>query len=218
MAFDYDETNPTDDYLIPSYPANERSHRVAVKSSVGVEHDTDTGRHKIGVGDDTARDAITNWVVGSLWLNDTSGNAYLERVTSIGPVVWQTVDARPGICHYDEINNFTFAQYATHALATVSGGNLPISMVASPAKYASIPASTAVTIQNPSTPVPGASTTVTLELTNAGTGSSLIWDTLYVFPNGNIPPFDTSSGAINFYSMTRLSLGSWLVTSAPGVA
>lgn len=39
------------------------------------------------------RNAITDWVVGSLWFNTTTTPAVLQRVVSIGPVVWENIRA-----------------------------------------------------------------------------------------------------------------------------
>ena len=46
MAFGFDETNPVSSSYIADFPANERAHRLAVLSSVSVDHDAeDTGEH-----------------------------------------------------------------------------------------------------------------------------------------------------------------------------
>lgn len=218
MPYDFDETNPTDDYLIPSYPANERSHRDAVYSSLEEEHDTATGHHKIGIGDDTARNAITDWVVGSLWLNNSLGAVYWQRVVSVGPVVWQDVDARPGVAHFDENTNYTASQWSTPVSIAPAAGAISIISTLGPDRYATVPASAVLTISNPSGALFGAVTTICLELTNAGTGSSLAWGTSYVFPNGIEPPFDAASGAVNVYYLKRLQSGNWLVTGLSGIA
>lgn len=91
MAFDWDESSPGDNDFVNQFPANERSFRTDAKGAFNVEHDPTEGRHKIGVGNDATRDAITTWVVGSLWLNTSSSPATLQRVVSIGPVVWEKI-------------------------------------------------------------------------------------------------------------------------------
>lgn len=91
MAFDWDESSPGDNDFVNQFPANERGFRTDAKGAFNVEHDPTEGRHKIGVGNDATRDAITTWVVGSLWLNTSSSPATLQRVVSIGPVVWEKI-------------------------------------------------------------------------------------------------------------------------------
>jgi hypothetical protein len=47
MAFEYDETNPTDGSYIADFPENERLHRTAVLNSLLVDHDVENdGHHK----------------------------------------------------------------------------------------------------------------------------------------------------------------------------
>lgn len=80
------------------FPADERSNRDVIESALNREHDMaspGSGRHKFGVGNATARDAITDWVVGSVWLLNSSSPATLQRVVSVGPVVWESVTQSP---------------------------------------------------------------------------------------------------------------------------
>lgn len=68
----------------------------AAKNTVGAEHDLGAGtnlggRHKFGTGSTAARDAITNWVVGSIWLNTDTTPAKIQRVSALGPVTFQDV-------------------------------------------------------------------------------------------------------------------------------
>lgn len=81
MAFDLDTSNPTNSYDVASYPANERAHRTAVSGLVGVEHSATEGRHKFGMGNSTARDAISTWVAGSIWFNTGTSPAKLQLYT-----------------------------------------------------------------------------------------------------------------------------------------
>lgn len=92
MPFDYGETSPGDNDFVNQHPADERATRSAVKNAIDVEHDQAEGVHKFGVGNDAARDLITTWVVGSFWLNTSTTPATLQRVVSIGPVVWEDVN------------------------------------------------------------------------------------------------------------------------------
>lgn len=82
-----------------AYPAAEDAFRDSIASALGREHDVLVGgssfgaHHKFGTGTTAARDAITDWVVGSIWFNTDFNPAVLQRVNSIGPVVWISVGA-----------------------------------------------------------------------------------------------------------------------------
>lgn len=91
MPFDIDVTTPGDSSLIAAFPANERTHRTTLENMWNTEHDEGSARHKFGIGTTTQRDAITDWVVGALWINTTLGGV-IQYVSSIGPVVWSTAD------------------------------------------------------------------------------------------------------------------------------
>lgn len=87
---DLDETNPLDNALISTYPANERAHRAADGTILVSEHSKTTGRHKFGIGSVAARDAIGDWENGSLWLNtDATPDTLQIRVAA----AWQDVAA-----------------------------------------------------------------------------------------------------------------------------
>ena len=92
---DIDNTNPLDNAIVSQFPANERASRTATENIIDTEHSgaggTASGRHKFGVGNDAARDAITDWEVGSIWFNTSSSPALLQRVVSTGPVVWENI-------------------------------------------------------------------------------------------------------------------------------
>ena len=93
--FNIDETKPADSDAVSAFPAVERTFRDTVEDSLAVEHDYNSAgssaRHKFGVGNNAARDAITNWVVGSIWFNTSTTPATLQRVVSVGPVVWENI-------------------------------------------------------------------------------------------------------------------------------
>lgn len=91
--FNIDQTKPADTDAVSAFPANERTNRDIIESMFAVEHDVASGQHKIGVGSTATRNAITTWVVGSLWFNTSAVPAVLQRVVSIGPVVWEDVSA-----------------------------------------------------------------------------------------------------------------------------
>ena len=65
---DIDPTNPTDSSIVSQFPANERLSRAAIETNFYLEHLTDVGRHTFGIGNDAARDAITNLGIVSVWV------------------------------------------------------------------------------------------------------------------------------------------------------
>ena len=67
--FLFDEANPLNTALVSTYPSNERTFRDNVNSWTDFEHGSESGRHKIPTGNDAARDAITDWETGSLWIS-----------------------------------------------------------------------------------------------------------------------------------------------------
>ena len=100
MSYTLNTAAPLDTDLKSVYPALERTFRAALANGLSVEHDivgastAFTGHHKFGVGSTTTRDTTTDWVVGSLWFNNTPSPPVLELCTSVGPVVW--TDITPG--------------------------------------------------------------------------------------------------------------------------
>ena len=223
MPFDFDTSNPIDTYLIPSYPGNERAFRTAVAASVDIEHDHTTGRHAFGIGADAARDAITDWGVGSLWINTGESPAYLQRVVSIGPVVWENVDSRAAsVAHLDEQNDYQKTQWSTFAEVTPGAGSpqtLALDLTLGSYKYATIVADTR--IQLPTGSVASAGTTIQLEIIQDGTGG---WTVDFVAPGGSAdfvsaggldPVIATVANGRTMLWITRQQDGDWLVSSSP---
>ncbi len=83
--FDIDDTVPADTDVVSTFPAVERTFRDIVEDWINTEHDP-SGHHAIPNHTTVARDAITDWVVGSL-VYDTTLNELLVA-TSIDPDVW----------------------------------------------------------------------------------------------------------------------------------
>lgn len=97
--FIINEASPANTDPVANYPADERANRAVIEDALAVEHDLktagSTAHHKFGRGTTAARDATTDWVVGSVWINtDTSPSAW-QAVKSVGPVVWETLTAQP---------------------------------------------------------------------------------------------------------------------------
>ena len=95
--FDILEAKPALTDIVSQHPADERAYRDMVESMLALEHDmgnasaTKAGRHKFGVGSTATRDAITTWVVGSVWFNTITSPATMQRVVSVSPVVWEDI-------------------------------------------------------------------------------------------------------------------------------
>ena len=79
--FAHDELAPLNTALVSTYPANERTFRDNMNSWADFEHGANSGRHKIPTGNDTARDAITDWEKGSLWMSSQASPTVLEMNT-----------------------------------------------------------------------------------------------------------------------------------------
>ena len=89
---DIDPTNPLDNSIVSQFPANERASRTALETVIYSEHLDDVGRHTFGIGNDAARDAITDWGVGSIWMNTSRTPVIIQRTISIDPDVWENVE------------------------------------------------------------------------------------------------------------------------------
>ena len=222
MPFDFDTGNPIDTFLIPSYPNNERDFRVDVKAMLEIEHDTAEGRHKFGVGNDAARDAITTWVVGSLWFNTGESPAYIQRVVSVGPVVWENVDARAGIPHLAEQSDFTVTQFASYETITPGAGSpdtCAIDLLTSPYKRVTLVGNTI--ISNPTNVLGGTGkgATIALDIIQDGSGPWVVtWGDQYLAAGGakpNAPEVISSTSLV--YIRKLHGTTSFVVTTVPDV-
>lgn len=81
--FIIDETSPSDADIVSQFPADERNNRDVIESYLNVEHDPNSGHHKLPVVSQATRDGISDWVVGSSLYNTTA--AEFEVVTATGP-------------------------------------------------------------------------------------------------------------------------------------
>ena len=79
--FLFDEAAPLNSALVSTYPANERTMRDNINSWTDFEHGSESGRHKIPTGNDAARDAITDWEKGSLWMSSQLSPTVLQMNT-----------------------------------------------------------------------------------------------------------------------------------------
>lgn len=108
MAIGWDEGNPTDNSIVSQFPGNERAQRSVQASAWAIEHDDVEGRHSFIVGNTAARDAITTWTTGAIFINTSAGtgNTVIQTVVSVTASV-------PG---WDETGRFTSADDAKLAL------------------------------------------------------------------------------------------------------
>ncbi len=100
MAIGWDEGNPTDNSIVSQFPSNERDQRAVQASAWALEHDDNEGRHSFGVGNTAARDAITSWTTGAIWINTSAG---------LGGVIMQGVVSVTASPSWQETSRFTSA-------------------------------------------------------------------------------------------------------------
>jgi hypothetical protein len=93
----WDQTKPAGTDAIALGDDQIRQFKLDIRERVDVEHDfpgaSGNLRHKFPYVTTAARDAITDWVVGSICFNTNlfAGFVTLQIVTAVGPVVWTTV-------------------------------------------------------------------------------------------------------------------------------
>lgn len=193
MPFSFDITNPTDDFLVPSYPANERNHRAAVSGMLAIEHDNAEGRHSFAVGTTAARDAITTWVDGSIYGNESIRSGYIVLQIRDGGA-WVNIDISPvdggsaaTLPRLDGASKFTSAQWALWEVMTITPGTpdsvTPV-LADSPHKY--FTAVNDTQIENPTVPsgLGGYSTIFFIDLAMDGTGGyDITWGSQYRAPS-----------------------------------
>lgn len=91
--FDFTEAKPADSDIVSQHPNDERDMRDNIDSWTDFEHGSASGRHKIPKGTVAARDAITDWEAGSLWINtDTSPDTLMMNTGTKATPVWVSVN------------------------------------------------------------------------------------------------------------------------------
>lgn len=86
--FTINQTVPGDDDVVSLFPAQNRTNMDNANDWLNFEHDA-SGHHKISVITEAARDAISDWVLGSLVFN--TDDSELQIVTSVGPTTFEPV-------------------------------------------------------------------------------------------------------------------------------
>ena len=83
--FTINQTIPGDDDVVSLFPAQNRTNMDNANDWLNFEHDA-SGHHKIPVITEAARDAISDWVLGSLVFN--TDDTELQVVTAVGPTTF----------------------------------------------------------------------------------------------------------------------------------
>ena len=83
--FTINQTVPGDDDVVSLFPAQNRTNMDNANDWLNFEHDA-SGHHKIPVITEAARDAISDWVLGSLVFN--TDDTELQVVTAVGPTTF----------------------------------------------------------------------------------------------------------------------------------
>ena len=202
--FDFDTSDPGDNDTISSYPADARAFRAEMEGWAGVEHEAASGRHKFGSGNDTARDAITDWATsGALWFSDTasSGATTVRRYLQlrISSAWYRLPDA-----WLDLAQSWTAAQSAAYSTITYAASVAPDLALSN---FYKVTLTGNISFINP-TKKPSAGSYV-IEVTQDGTGSRTVtWSgSDYVFSFGSAPAATTTAGAIDLYYLTVRSDG-----------
>jgi hypothetical protein len=207
-----------------------RENNDKIEAALDLEHKFTTGaaqdgRHTFLLATEAVQNGKAVVAADDGWVllrDDVRDNAcwYYFDSTHASGSGWYPMDVGTGdIPRIDEQSQYIVSQWAAWQEVTPSGGALAADFATSPAKWATVPAGGLLTISNATNLVAGHTSSMVLELTNAGTLSTLGWDTNYRFALGVPPVFDAASGAINVYHLSAMSAaGLVLVSSAPGVA
>lgn len=217
MPFSDDETNPTDGYSIPSYPANARAYRAMNKARMAVEHSVTEGRHKFGFGSTATRDAISTWEDGAIFFNSSiiaDGFALQIYVTALGG--WQTVQPSSNTPRLSDQNVFLAPQYGDTEAVSPSAGNVTIDCETKPFKTVALNQN--ITLLNPSNDVSGDMTTIDVLLTQDGTGGRTVaYGSNYRFPGGVQPLIASGAGDITLLTLKKFTSSLWLVLAAADI-
>lgn len=213
MPFNFDESNPSDNFLIPAAPANHRASRQAIKDSINVEHESTEGRHKFVKGDASAQSGITNWQNGSLFFRSdvVSGEVVLQRFTGS---TWEDVAPPANVPRVDSQGQFTASQFAAWEEVTPTPGTpdtLAVDLAASPLKWATLVGDTV--LLNPVGSIASHGTVVSFDIVQGATAFTLTYQSAYKAP-GNV----VQVGGANTRTLLTLQVmptGSVLVSSIP---
>lgn len=203
-----------------------RDNNAAIEAALDLEHQFATGglvtgRHKFLSADLAAQDALGVDSDDDSWIilrTDVRGNRcwfYYDGTAG----EWKPIDlGTDDVPRLDEASEFTQVQWSKWDQVVPSGATLAVDFEKSATQYAAVPASSLLTISNPINLKASYGASVTIQLTNAGSGATLAWGTDYKFVGGVSPIFDATSGALNVYNLTVLQTGKTFVSGAAGIA
>lgn len=201
-----------------------RANNAAIETAVGREHEfstggTNSGRHAFLTGNNATRDAISNWVAGSIYFNTEvrSGAICMQRYSG---TAWVDLDVfQSTLPRLNAQSQWTVAQFAAWASVTPGAGSpdtLAIDLSLSPNKYATIVGDTI--ISNPTNAVASHGTVVRLILTMSGAGHVITWGNNYRFANGVEPVVASANGAKTCVYIESQQDGTYLASTAPNVS
>ena len=212
MSFNWDVANPDDDDVVAAHPTNERAFRTNARGAVDVEHDAEEGRHTFGRGDHTARDAITTWANGALWLSteQVSGQTLIQHYQA----GW--VETNYGLI--DVSQPWTAIQSAPYVAMGTTSSALDLDW--SDGHYQKYTMDGDLTLAaGTNKPAANQGATIVLELTQAAGGPhTLAYNAEYKFQAASTPTLSTAEAAIDQLVLTLMVDGSVEVSAKIGIA
>ncbi len=198
--FDDQISVPGDTDFASVYPAQERANRDTVASRYDIEHDKVTGRHRFGVGTLAARDGITTWVDGAVWIVEDPtifAGARAIMVYDEAGTSWEVL----GIDNGQHVNDWTAGQFAT-PVVLVDAAVVASDWAAS--NYFSLAPTQNFTLGNPTNkPAGGKVGSWAYYITQDIVGSRTIaFDTDYSFPFGIAPELTETPSATDILYCT----------------
>lgn len=218
MPFDFDTTSPADSSDISLFPNNERNVRIAIDAWTDVEHTTVEGRHRFGVGTESARDAIpdADWVTGSVWYaTDVVPGHYVAQVLDgAAPANWQNV----GLVFADENNVWTAGQFGVIDNKGTASGVIVCDLATASAFAVEATGNITISVTNP--PDVDETAAFTIEVLQGGGGPHTITWTpgTFVFPFGLAPALTAVAAARDVFSCLVLQDGTILVSVLPDIS
>jgi len=209
MAYDLDTSNPLDNAQASLYPANERTFRGELSGLFGEEHSNTEGVHKFGRGNEAARDAISTWVVGSIWFRTDriAGQVVIDICNTAGGGTGNWDETAFGIVDFN--NDWTALQMTTYNTITPTAGSPnPVAVDWSAGNYQEVTlvANSELSVST-NKPASGKAAQLVLEVTQGGAGSFTLAyaGTEYKFANGITPVASTGVGEIDILFLTLRS-------------
>jgi len=225
----WDKDIPTGASFVSQGDNTIRANNAANEAAVDLEHyfatgGTQDGRHKIGIGNDAARDfAIPSPLDGNIWLNtkDYSANGWMIlQVYYATGVAWKDtgyLDAN--VAELDTAQVWSAGQAGTYTTFSTSSSDWNWNCDTSQYFKGTLPDAGTREIQAPTGTLFASNNagSWTLEVTQAPTtASTLTLDPTYFFPAyGGQPPISTVLGSINMVYVTLRSNSTFFYSVVP---